>query len=213
MSAARQMPALHRLGAVLLAPFLLLHLGNHLQALGGVQRHIALMEALRPFYRTPLLEGLLFVVLVLQAVSGLRRWRPAWRAGGRRRLQALSGAALLAFLVAHVGAVLVARHALGLDTNVHFAAAGMHVAPFGGFFVPYYAIAVIALFTHLGCALAGRLEPGSPRAARRVLRIAVLAGALLAAALVAALLGLLEPYAPPPAYTAPFTAILQWTLR
>jgi hypothetical protein len=210
MTMARHAHALHRLGAVLLAPFLLLHLGNHLQALGGVERHIALMEALRPFYREPLLEGLLFAVLLLQAVSGLRQWRLAWRAEGRRRLQAMTGAVLLAFLVIHVGAVLVARHGLGLDTNFHFAAAGMHVAPFGVFFVPYYAIAVVALFTHLGCALAARLGTSAPRRARWALRIAIGAGVMVSAALVAAMLGIPGPYAPPPAYTAPFTAILPW---
>lgn len=205
---ARLATALHRLGAVLLAPFLLLHLGNHLQALGGVERHIALMEALRPLYRPLLLESLLFAVLLLQAVSGLRRWRPAWRAGGRRRLHALSGAVLLAFLMVHVGAVLVARHVLGLDTNFHFAAAGMHVAPFGVFFVPYYATAVVALFTHLGCALTARLAVSAPRAARSALCIAIGMGVLLSAALVAAMLGIPGFYAPPPAYTAPYEAIL-----
>ena len=48
--------------------------------------------------------------------------------------------------------VLFGRLALNLDTNFHFAAAGLHVAPFQFFFVPYYFLAVAALFTHVACA-------------------------------------------------------------
>jgi hypothetical protein len=204
---------LHRVGALLLAPFLLLHFANHLLALGGVERHLAVMDALRPFYRPPLVEGLLFALLLLQAASGQQWWPSAWRAGGRRRLQAQSGAVLLAFLALHVGAVLFGRHALGLDTNFHFAAAGMHVAPFGAWFVPYYAIAVVALFTHVGCALSAWMNASAPIAAAGALRLAIALGVLSAGALIAAMLGLTGAYEPPPAYTAPFTAVLDWVSR
>ncbi len=38
-------------------------------------------------------------------------------------------------------------------TNFYYAAAGMHVAPFQYYFVPYYFLAVAAIFGHIACAM------------------------------------------------------------
>lgn len=43
-----------------------------------------------------------------------------------------------------------------LETDFYFAAAGLHVPGWAGFFRTYYAGAAIALFVHLGCALQRR---------------------------------------------------------
>lgn len=201
---------LHRAGALVLLPFVLLHLGNHAVAVGSVDDHLAVMERLRTLYRQPLVEALLLAAVALQLGTGLRQAAVALRqrAGGRRRLQAASGLVLAGFLAIHVLAVLVARHGLGLDTNFHFAAAGMHVPPLAWFFVPYYGLAVLALFVHVGCAAAQRLGRGDERATRRVVAAAGVAGSLLAVAIVAAMLGLVRPYAPPAEYTAPIDEAL-----
>jgi len=45
------------------------------------------------------------------------------------------------------------RYALHLDTNFYYAAAGLNIAPYQLFFVPYYFLAVVAFFTHIACAL------------------------------------------------------------
>jgi succinate dehydrogenase/fumarate reductase cytochrome b subunit len=196
---------LHRGGALVLAPFLLLHMGNHLVAIRGVDEHIALMNVLRQLYRHPLVEALLLAAVALQLGTGWRQLSAAWRqrASGRRRLQALSGLLLAAFIAIHVAAVLFARHGLGLDTNFHFAAAGMHVPPMAWFFVPYYGLAVVALFTHLGCAAGQRIGRTNARGGRCALRLAVVGGLATAAAIVAAMLGLIRPYSPPAEYLAP----------
>lgn len=145
---------LHRLSACLIGGFIALHLFNHLFALGGVDAHIALMDSLRHIYRQPLVEVLLLGCLTFQICSGLllikRRW--GQRRGFYERLQAISGGYLALFLLNHVGAVLFGRIQLNLDTNFHFAAAGIHVAPFQYFFVPYYFLAVVAVFCHIACA-------------------------------------------------------------
>ena len=145
---------LHRAGGALLAVFVAVHIGNHLAALAGVEAHVRFMDAARRVYRQPVVEAVLLLCVVLQAASGLRM---LWTGRQRRRgmlawLQAGSGAYVALFLAIHVGAVLAGRMS-GLDTNFYFAAAGLHVWPFVLFFVPYYFLAVAALFVHLGCAL------------------------------------------------------------
>jgi succinate dehydrogenase/fumarate reductase cytochrome b subunit len=198
----------HRLAAAVLGMYLLAHLANHIAALGGIRTHIAFMETVRTVTRMPALEALLLAAAVVQAGSGL--WL-AWRRRGQRRLlfdrlQALSGAYLAMFLAVHVGSVLFGRAVLGLDTNFYFAAAGLHVWPYPLFFVPYYGLAVAALFVHLACALRRRLPARMPRAARdRLAWTAIAAGGVLAVLIVAAFSGVFYPVDLPSAYRATFS--------
>ena len=144
---------LHRLSACLIGLFIVVHLLNHLLALGGIDAHIAFMESFRRLYRQPGVEIALLFCVLFQVCSGVffikRRW--GQRQGFFERLQAVSGGYLAFFLLNHVGAVLFGR-ASDLDTNFYFAAAGIHVSPFQYFFVPYYFLAVLAIFCHVACA-------------------------------------------------------------
>lgn len=146
---------LHRLSACLIGGFITIHLLNHLLALGGIDAHISFMATFRKLYRIPLIEMLLLSCILLQIGSVLLLIKRRW--GKRRdlyaRLQAISGGYLAFFLINHVIAVLFGRIWLNLDTNFYFAAAGMHIVPFQFFFFPYYYLAVLAIFTHVACAL------------------------------------------------------------
>lgn len=55
---------LHRGGALLVGVFVLMHLANHLAALGGIAAHLRFMEAARLVYRQPLVEGLLLLAVL-----------------------------------------------------------------------------------------------------------------------------------------------------
>ncbi|WP_342721165.1 hypothetical protein [Acidovorax sp. FHTAMBA] len=189
----RQRPALrtlHRASAMALALFLGAHVLGHLAGLAGAAAHQAVLEALRSIYRQPVVEGLLLAGVLFQAGSGLallwRGWRQ--RKGVVAWAQALSGAYLSLFLMIHVAAVLAARQQ-GVDTNLQFAAAGMHTPPWQWFFGPYYFLAVLALCTHVGCALYWNLSrsQGAP-----ALAAALLVGLVLAAILVVMLAGGLQ---------------------
>ncbi|AVR94692.1 hypothetical protein [Pseudoduganella armeniaca] len=151
---------LHRLSGSLLALFVSMHLIQHLAVLAGASAHLALAETLRVLYRWPPVEGLLLACVLVQLGTGLPL---AWaaRAPGQR-LARLSGLYLLLFLGIHTSAVLVGRRA-GIDTNIYFAAAGMHAWPSAVFFYPYYLLAVVAVGVHLGSALARRLPPARKR--------------------------------------------------
>lgn len=194
----------HRTSALLLVAFACAHIGNHLWALRGAAAHIELMDSLRLVYRQPLFEPLLLASVGVQCVSGWGLVVSGWRrrTGWLAWLQAASGAGLASFLLVHVASVLYGRSVLGLDTNFYFAAAGLHEGSRAWFFGPYYFLAVVALFIHLGCALAWRVKAPSAQARRYVVGAAVLLGTAAAASIVASLAGMTEHVDIPASYKA-----------
>ena len=197
---------LHALSAMVIAVFACLHIANHMVGLGGASAHIAFMETARTVYRARAVEWALLACVGFQIISGLVFVVRGWgqRHGGIAWLQALSGAYLSFFLAIHVGAVLFGRVGLGLDTNFYFAAAGFHVAPFQFFFAPYYFFAVVALFTHLGCAAYWQSE-GRPRLTRALLiALPCAVGTVVSLLIVLSLAGALFPVDIPAAYKASY---------
>ncbi len=204
MKAARRV---HRGCALVVAAFVTVHVVNHLAALAGIAAHLRFMEAARLVYRQPFVEAVLLLCVTMQAGSGL--WL-AYAGRGRRsgftaKLQAASGLYLALFLLIHVAAVLAGRALLDLDTNFHFAAAGLHAGAARYFFAPYYFLAVLAVFAHLGCALSRRVRrTGNARAA--VLGVALSGGVVASSLILAAMLGVLSPYQVPQKYLDTFQA-------
>lgn len=196
----------HGVSALVVSAFVTVHLANHLVALAGVDAHAAFMHAARRVYRHPVVEAVLLAAVGLQLASGLamlatRRWPRAPLA----RLQAVAGLALAAFLLVHVGAVLGARSLLGLDTSFHFAAAGFHAGPWVWFFAPYYGLAVLAWFVHLGCAMQRRRR--GVTGGWGFVGPAALLGAVVALPIVGCLAGVLIPVEIPAPHLAPYQAI------
>lgn len=195
----------HRMSAMFIAVFALVHLANHLASLWSIAAHIAFMDAVRTVVRQPIVETVLLACVTSQAATGLwmliHRWRQ--RRGKVAWLQALSGAYLAFFLLVHVAAILFGRTVLRLDTNFYYAAAGFHVAPFQLFFAPYYFLAVLALFTHVGCAVHRRVR--SPSARTLAIALPVGAGAITALLIVLSLAGMLQPVDIPAKYTATYS--------
>lgn len=198
---------LHRTSAGVIGAFVAVHILNHLLAIHSVDLHVAFMEAFRQVYRHSVIEVILLGCVVFQIGSGmyfvLRRW--GQRRGFFERLQAISGGYLAFFLSVHVSAVLFGRLELGLDTNFYYAAAGMHVPPFHIFFLPYYFLAVVALFGHLACAfhwLARNRLSGIAR--DRVGYASLAVGVLASALIVSAFAGVFYPVDVPLDYQATY---------
>jgi len=200
---------LHGLSALLIAAFACVHIANHLVGLGGVESHLAFMRAARRVYRFPAVEALLLLAAAFQVGSGIALVARGWkqRQGFVPWLQAGSGAYLALFLLNHVGAVLFGRAVQDLDTTFHFAAAGLHVPPFQFFFVPYYFLGVLALFTHLGCALYWQLQAQTQAVRRLAIVLPISAGFAAALLIVLSLAGVLYPVQIPPEYKANFGQI------
>jgi len=169
---------MHRLSGAILGSFVLLHLFNHLFVLAGASQHIALMEQLRTVYRWPPLEALLLACVLFQVCSGPVLLR------GRGLLARATGLYMLFFLLVHTLAVLWSRAVPKVDTDIYFAAAGLHSWPAVLFFLPYYLLAVVAVCAHLGNALSKRfgqrhiMLPGAAA-------IGLLAGALIVGGMMA----------------------------
>lgn len=144
---------LHRLSGIVIAGFLLLHLSNHLFAIGGPDLHIEVMNTLRHVYRYGPVEILLLLSVALQVISGLllvftKRFfkQPFYFV-----IQVLSGLYLAFFMIYHVRAVLMGRYLWHTDTNFYFAAGVANRYPEKLFFIPYYSLSLICAFAHIAC--------------------------------------------------------------
>ena len=197
---------LHRTSAILIAAFATVHVANHLASLSSVALHIAFMEASRAIYRQRFIEVVLLSCVAFQVVSGLwfviRGWKQ--RQGRIAWLQATSGAYLAFFMLVHVGAVLFGRVILNLDTNFYFAAAGFHVPPNQFFFAPYYFFAIVALFTHLGCAAYWQFRAQSRVVRTLIIALPMLVGGVVSLLIVLSLAGMLQPVEVPAKYKATY---------
>jgi hypothetical protein len=142
---------IHFVSGITLTIFIGLHLANHLASIAGVNKHIEWMNALRHFYRAPIIEFLILAAVLVQISSGIRLFllRRKTNKVGFELLHIYTGLYFAAFLVIHVSAVLAGRFILHLDTNFYFGAAGLNSFPVNLFFIPYYSLAILSFFGHI----------------------------------------------------------------
>src|ERR1044072_246106 len=145
---------LHRLSGITITSFLLLHVTNHLFALGGAALHIYVMDLFRHVYRFLPVEIVLLMCVIFQVVSGVTL---VFKKGFLKQpvhviIQIASGLYLSFFMVYHVCAVLLGRYQWNVDTNFYFAAGVANSFPSKLFFIPYYTLSLICVFAHIACA-------------------------------------------------------------
>lgn len=156
----------HRISGIAIAAFLLLHLTNHLFALGGPALHIKVMQYFEYIYCFPPVEIFLLLCIVFQVVSGiiLLFKKSFYRQSFTIILQAASGLYLSFFMLYHVRAVMLGRYQWHVATDFYYAAGGLVNYPSKLFFIPYYSLSVISVFLHIACAHYNRrmeLLPGA----------------------------------------------------
>jgi succinate dehydrogenase/fumarate reductase cytochrome b subunit len=183
----------HGCSGAVVAVFALAHLANHLAALSGGERHIAIMAALRTVYRLPAVEAVLLAAVTFQVLTGVSLLRQhAGRDGSWwDTAQASSGAYLAGFFLSHLTAALRARWLRGVDTNwVWLTADSMLSDPWSARLAPYYALSVVALGVHagLGVRYVMRVRGWSPAAADRAGVVVPTASAVASALIMIALL-------------------------
>ena len=185
---------LHRTTAVALAVFVLAHLANHPFALDSLAAHKSVQDVLRLVYRNAFVEPLLVAALAAQAISGVAlAWRGRHRQGFLNHAQAASGLFMAAFLCSHVMATLVSGRTLAnTDTNFVFSAGGpaglLHTAG-AAMLIPYYFLAPIAFFTHVGGAVRRSLLRKRSSNANQVAVGLFATGVVLSLVILAALCG------------------------
>jgi succinate dehydrogenase/fumarate reductase cytochrome b subunit len=145
---------LHHLSGIVIASFLLLHLINHLFALGGPALHIRVMNLFRYVYRSLPVEILLLICVVFQVISGVSL---VFKKGFSKQplyviIQIISGLYLSFFMVYHVRAVMLGRYQWNVNTDFYFAAGVANNYPSKLFFIPYYTLSLVCVFAHIACA-------------------------------------------------------------
>ena len=146
----------HRILAIGLAAFLVLHFGIHLSAAAGADMHLKTLKSLQGIYRNSVVEPLLILAIFLQVGLGLKLVTVRWRQpdkGFWGWTQILSGFYLAFFFLIHTSAALGTRYLAGLETNFYWAAGTLNVEPLQYFFAPYYFLGVLSVFAHLAAAL------------------------------------------------------------
>jgi hypothetical protein len=167
------------------------HLANHVTGLFGPDTYNHVMAVLRHVYRARLVEPILVIGFLFQAVSGLYfAWRYTARPADRFRIfQIASGMYLVFFLISHINAVLIlARNYLHIDSNWAFATgapAGLIDDAWNIRLVPLYGLAVFFLLSHL---FAGLRVVVIGHGGRRETANAILTRGTAAAALISALI-------------------------
>jgi hypothetical protein len=142
---------LHYISGLTIAIFVGLHLFNHLCSILGANKHIEIMNLLRVFYRNIFVESILLIAVLVQIISGLKLFWANRKTtiSNFEKLHIYSGLYLAIFFIIHLSAVLGGRLVLHLDTNFYFGVAGLNTFPFNLFFIPYYGLAIFALFGHI----------------------------------------------------------------
>lgn len=142
----------HLVSGVSLALFVGVHLILQFLALFDMPLHRHWTQMARIVYREPVVEAFLTLLIGNQILTGWRLAGTASRRSVLSRIQRLSGIYLACFFIIHLSAVHIAR-TRGVDSNFEFAVAGFRNMWGGMFLGPYYVLAVMAVFLHLGCAL------------------------------------------------------------
>lgn len=187
----------HRFTGLVILIFVALHLAVHLTALAGITAHSKVLSLVQILYRNPVVEPLLLLAILVQIGIGIHFAVSRWRlTKGDRwgRLQLVSGLYLAFFVLNHTGAALYARHGAGLETNFFWASGVLLHPVLQWYFYPYYALAIIAVFTHAAAAVWFRT-----RSARRV-RLVIASGVGIAVCILLSFGGWLYPIAIPGAY-------------
>lgn len=139
---------------VFIVAFLSLHLANHLSALVSVPTHAAIMDVLRQYYRSAIVEPILFCAVAFLVVSGgVLAWKWSARPGDAfRAFQVGSGVFLAVAIFSHMQAVFwFARIHMKIPTDWGFAIGaptGIVFDPWNIRLLPYYFLAVVFAIGH-----------------------------------------------------------------
>jgi hypothetical protein len=104
---------------MLLLLFGMVHVTNHVAAVGSLQAHVTLQNWLRTVYRQPVVEALIIMAALSQVVTGLlvvSRVR-LQRSTRLRNLQVLAGSFLGMFFISHLTGVFSGRFVQHVDTT------------------------------------------------------------------------------------------------
>jgi hypothetical protein len=146
-------------GATIVVIFLLAHLANHAVAVASFDANKNVMELLRAWYRSGLVQPVLIALFAWQLVSGARL---LWAKAARRSdlyasIQTATAAYLLVYIPSHLIAVFIlGRWFLGVDTTFAWASgapSGLLLDAWNVRLIAHYSFAVLFVIGHLAMGL------------------------------------------------------------
>ena len=145
--------------AVIIAMFLTWHLLNHMTAIWSLDLNKKVMDFLRGWYRSDLVQPMLITLIVFQLLSGIRLLLSKVSSSGGiyTSIQTATAAYLLVFITSHMIAVFIlGRMFLRIDTTFAWASGaptGLLLDPWNVRLIPHYSLAVLFLICHLAMGL------------------------------------------------------------
>src|SRR5262249_2283368 len=118
--------------ATIIAIFLAWHLANHVTAAWSLEENKRIMDLLRVWYRSDIMQPILVALFAFQLLSGLRL---LWAAIARRAdiyssIQTATAAYLVVYITSHLIAVFIlGRMFLGIDTTFEWASGASPTIP------------------------------------------------------------------------------------
>jgi hypothetical protein len=142
--------------STIIVMFLAWHLANHVTAAWSLETNKRIMDLLRVWYRSDIVQPALVALFAFQLLSGLRL---LWAAVARRgadvysSIQTATGAYLVVYVTSHLIAVFVlGRIFLGIDTTFEWASGaptGLLHDPWNVRLIPHYSLAPLLVISHL----------------------------------------------------------------
>jgi hypothetical protein len=145
--------------SAIIASFLAWHLANHMTAAFSLETNKGMMDLLRAWYRSDIVQPVLVALFAFQLLSGLRL---LWAAIARRAdiyssIQTATGAYLVVFVTSHLIAVFIlGRMFLGIDTTFEWASgapSGLLHDAWNVRLIPHYSLAPLFVIGHLAMGL------------------------------------------------------------
>jgi hypothetical protein len=145
--------------AAIFVTFLAWHLANHMTAALSMDVNKQIMDLLRTWYRSAVVQPALVALFVFQLLSGL--WllsaKIAHRSDLYSSIQTATGGYLVVYIVSHLIAVFVlGRIFLGIDTTFPWASgepSGLLLDAWNVRLIPHYSLAVLFVIGHLAMGL------------------------------------------------------------
>jgi len=159
------MERLHKITAVIVFVFVVLHLLTHLVGLRGIEDHDMAIRASRLILRDPIIELCILLVFFLQILTGYALSLKIWREKKdfRHQVHALCGSVFSLFFIIHMLHLGYGRFFVDIDPNFYYIHQSMTSENWRWFFLMAYGLGLTAFFVHMSViafGMAGKAHPG-----------------------------------------------------
>ncbi|MGV6801259.1 MAG: hypothetical protein ACWA5L_04990 [bacterium] len=184
------MKLLHRLCAIIILLFVVAHLSGHAIAAKGIAEYHNYLGMVRLFYRHPVYEIILIVVIFIQFLSGLFLTIHSFSRPEKRKLlswiELIAAGLFVVFIIIHLTAIVVTRYYFEIETDFYWVASLMGPSKLQYYIVAFHFIGALAVLIHIAVGLTYLFQAlNIPRLGRHLAIVFIASGTL------AVILGLL----------------------